>query len=77
MKDPVFYARCPCCDAKLAVDTRLRRLDPLDKEKAKRPSILDQAGEVLDADETKRQASFKRAFEEETKGDKPSLDDLL
>jgi hypothetical protein len=77
MKNPIFYARCPCCGEKLAVDTKQRRLDAADKSKAQPSALLDQAPEVLQRDDAKRKSTFDQAFDEETRKKKPTLDDLM
>jgi hypothetical protein len=77
MKKTTFWAKCPCCGEKLIVDMRLRRIDAAETRKAKRSTILDEAGETLEKDEEKREDSFEKAFDEETQRKKPSLDDYL
>lgn len=77
MKKTTFLATCPCCGERLVVDTRLKRVDAREKDKAKRSSPLDDATDVLDRDEERRQDTFDKAFDEETKGEKPDLDDFL
>ena len=77
MRKPIFFAPCPCCGEKLVGDMRLRRIDAAEGEKAKRSSLLDDAGSVLDKDEEQRQDRFDQAFDEETEGKKPTLDDFL
>lgn len=72
-----FHAKCPCCGERLVVDARMRRVDALEADKATKSSLLDDANDILDAEDEKAKDSFDAAFEDETDGKKKSLDDFL
>jgi len=66
--DSTIEVACPCCGARLTVDTRLARVIAHEAApKAKRPEAhhLDRAGEVLQKQAEQREAHFRTSAEEE------------
>ncbi len=76
MRKTTFFTTCPCCGERLVVDTKLRRLDPMNRDRKRPSSVLDSAEDILERDQERRSNTFDSALEEET-GDRKTLDDLL
>ena len=65
-----FEVECPCCSAKLVVDTNLRRVvRHSEPPSADRPE-LDEAHRILAEEAARREALFQQSFAaEKTRGD--------
>ena len=56
---------CPCCGARLSIDTKLRKIVSYDAPPPKRSSLdLDQAASLLKEQAARREAIFKQSSED-------------
>jgi len=77
MQHKVFHASCPCCGSRLVIDPKIRRVEPVDRSKKQKSTLLDDANHLLANDEKRRTDSFDSALADELEDDKPNLDDLI
>ena len=56
---------CPCCGARLTIDTKLRKVVSFEEPPPKRSSLdLDQAASLLEEQAARREAIFKQSAED-------------
>jgi hypothetical protein len=64
-KNQDIVLNCPCCGARLTVDTQLRKVIAHDAPRKHAPAIdLDRATELLKEEEARRDALFNQSAEE-------------